>query len=121
MVHALSNDQVRFLRLRAQRLIPQPEDNITSVAGVVKDLCGIQAQDARAAALAVRVRSAGLVVGDVEQAMGTWKIKWQKNSMDVVLKPFEALASDIKPGLEAEVQDIARFLGMPARLQVMVP
>src|SRR5712692_4909704 len=68
MMLTLSNDQVRFLRLRAQRLIPQPEHNLTSVAGVVKDLCGIQAQDARAAALAVRVRSLGLVVADVEHA-----------------------------------------------------
>jgi uncharacterized protein YcaQ len=66
---SLSNDQVRFLRLRAQRLIPQqPAHNVTSVAHVVKDLCGIQAQDAYAAYLAVRVRSAGLVVSDVEQA-----------------------------------------------------
>src|SRR5712692_3061393 len=65
---SLSNDQFRFLRLRAQRLIPQPEDNLTSVAGLVQVLCGIQAQDAHAATLAVRVRSLGLVFGDVEHA-----------------------------------------------------
>jgi Winged helix DNA-binding domain len=68
MTLTLSNDQVRFLRLRAQQLIPQPANNITSVTRVVKDLCGIQAQDAHAAALAVRVRSVGLAGGDVEQA-----------------------------------------------------
>jgi len=34
----------------------------------VKQVCGIQAQDAPAATLAVRVRSAELVVADVEQA-----------------------------------------------------
>lgn len=68
MTLTLSDDQVRFLRLRAQRLIPQPADNITSVAHVVKELCGIQAQDANAATLAVRARSGGLVVGNVEQA-----------------------------------------------------
>ncbi len=68
MVLTLSDDEVRFLRLRAQRLIPSPVDNITSVTSVVKDLCGIQAQDANAAALAVRARSVGLVAADVERA-----------------------------------------------------
>jgi len=34
----------------------------------MKEVCGIQAQDASAATLAVRVRSAGLVAADVEQA-----------------------------------------------------
>ena len=55
------------------------------------------------------------------QALGTWKLKRQKSSMDVMLEPFEELAAEIQPGLEAEVQDIARFLEMPARLQVMAP
>lgn len=67
MVLTLSDNQTRFLRLRAQRLIPHPTNTITSVARVVKELCGIQAQDANAATLAVRVRSAGLVVADVER------------------------------------------------------
>src|SRR5713226_5566782 len=62
---SLSNDQVRFLRLRAQHLIARPVDN---VAPLVQDLCGIQAQDARAAALAVRVRSIAPVFDDVEHA-----------------------------------------------------
>ena len=38
------------------------------VAQVVKEVCGIQAQDASASTLAVRSRSVGLVVTDVEQA-----------------------------------------------------
>jgi hypothetical protein len=63
-VLSLSNDQVRFLRLHAQRLIPQPADTMTSVVHVVKDRCGIQAPDANAAMLALRVRSIGLVAGD---------------------------------------------------------
>ncbi len=65
MALTLSDNQARFLRLYAQQLITRPVDN---VARVVKDLCGIQAQDARAATLAVRVRSAGLVADDVERA-----------------------------------------------------
>ncbi len=65
---SLSDDQVRLLRLRAQRLIPQSAGATTSVAQVVKELCGIQAQDALAAILAVRVRSTGLFAVDVERA-----------------------------------------------------
>jgi hypothetical protein len=55
------------------------------------------------------------------RAIGTWKLRRQKSSVDVALVPFEELASEIQHGLEAEVQDIARFLGMPARLQVLEP
>ena len=68
MAIRLSPDQALRLRLRAQRLALQPSDTTTSVVGVVKDLCGIQAQEAPAAALAIRVRSRGLVAADVERA-----------------------------------------------------
>src|SRR6266566_2791927 len=68
MAISLSGDQVRLLRLRAQRLTPRSGDTISDVALLVKELCGIQAQDARAATLALRVRSAGLVAADVERA-----------------------------------------------------
>ncbi|HEV2472214.1 MAG TPA: winged helix DNA-binding domain-containing protein [Ktedonobacteraceae bacterium] len=63
---ALNKVQTRFLRQYAQRLTPrQPGE---SAAQVVKDVCGIQAQDARAAALSIRSRGAGLVAADIEQA-----------------------------------------------------
>lgn len=65
---SISDEQLRFLRLRAQRLIPHQRDNVISVAQVVKEVCGIQAQEAPAAALAVRCRSVGLDVNDIEQA-----------------------------------------------------
>src|SRR2546427_7963407 len=68
MTISLSNDQVRFLRLHAQRLTLQSPDGVTGVVEVVKQVGGIQAQDAPAATLAVRARSVGLVVADVEQA-----------------------------------------------------
>jgi Winged helix DNA-binding domain len=64
----LSDDQLRFLRLRAQRLTPQHPGETIGVVQVVKEVCGIQAQDASSATLAVRSRSVGLVVTDVEQA-----------------------------------------------------
>jgi Winged helix DNA-binding domain len=65
----LSDDQLRFLRLHAQRLTHQQQGEVIPVARVVKEVCGIQAQDAFAATLAVRPRSVGLVVTDVEQAL----------------------------------------------------
>ncbi len=65
---SLSDDQLRFLRLHAQRLTPQQPSEVIGVAQVVKEVCGIQAQDASAATLAVRSRSVGLFVSDVEQA-----------------------------------------------------
>jgi Winged helix DNA-binding domain len=65
---ALSNDHVRFLRLQAQRLAPSLSRNVASIAQIVKDVCGIQAQDASAATLSVRVRSTGLLAADIEQA-----------------------------------------------------
>ena len=68
MTISLSLDQVRFLRLRAQWLTPQPSHGADSVARVVKAMCGIQAQDMHAAPLAVRVRSTGLLATEVEQA-----------------------------------------------------
>jgi hypothetical protein len=68
MAISLSDEQVRLLRLRAQQLTPKPGDGVSDIALLVKELCGIQAQDARAAALALRVRSTGLVAVDVERA-----------------------------------------------------
>ena len=68
MAITLSDDQACLLRLRAQLLTPQQPAEVIGVAHIVKELCGIQAQDAPAAALAVRVRSNGLLAADVEQA-----------------------------------------------------
>jgi Winged helix DNA-binding domain len=65
MTLILSDDQVRFLRLHTQRLVAPSVDSVNQL---IKALCGIQAQDANAAALAVRVRGAGLVATDVERA-----------------------------------------------------
>lgn len=63
---SLSSDQARLLRLRAQRLL-QPSDSAT-VADVVREMGGIQAQETQAAALAIGARGNGLVATDVEQA-----------------------------------------------------
>ena len=68
MVISLSGDQLRLLRIRAQRLTPQQPGTVAGVAQIVRELCGIQAQDARAATLGIRMRSAGLLAADVEYA-----------------------------------------------------
>ena len=68
MARVLSEDQVRRLRLHAQQMASQRSRSSTNVAQVVKDLCGVQAQDVTAAALSVRARCAGLVAADVERA-----------------------------------------------------
>jgi Winged helix DNA-binding domain len=65
-------DPVRGARLAAQRLEPRCADGAAAVARAV---CGLQAQDARAAALSVRARSVGLTEADVAGDAGlvrTW-------------------------------------------------
>ena len=53
------------------------------------------------------------------RAVGTWKSKREKNHLVVMVEPFEHFAPEINAGLEMEVADIARFLGVNARLQVI--
>ncbi len=73
----LSGDSVRLLRLRSQRLIPRSLSAPVGTAlarppliakQIVKDLCGIQAQELPSAALAIRVRGIGSLAADVEHA-----------------------------------------------------
>ncbi len=54
--------------MHAQRLTAREPGAVQSVTRVVKELCGLQAQDAHAATLAVRPRSAGLFAADIEHA-----------------------------------------------------
>ncbi|HEV7128635.1 MAG TPA: winged helix DNA-binding domain-containing protein [Ktedonobacterales bacterium] len=71
MATALSPEQARTLRLCAQRLTRREPDAVMGaeqVTRIVQHLCGVQAQYEAAAALAARVRGAGLVAGDIEQA-----------------------------------------------------
>ncbi|MDQ3678428.1 MAG: winged helix DNA-binding domain-containing protein [Actinomycetota bacterium] len=62
---ALSEERTRALRMRAQRLTGRPP---TDAVAVVAGLCGVQAQDSRAARLAIRARSRGLETGTVDRA-----------------------------------------------------
>jgi hypothetical protein len=60
----LTDDEILSLRLRGQRL-SAPEGD---AAEIVRAVCGVQAQDLRAAELSIRVRSGGLLAADVRRA-----------------------------------------------------
>ena len=64
----LTEDQVRMLRARAQRLTPQQGGKKPSVSQILQEVCGVQAQELPAAALAIRNRSSGLAASDVDSA-----------------------------------------------------
>lgn len=64
---AISDELARRLRIRGQCLSPRQPRPASAVL-LVKDLCGVQAQDPVAATLAVRARTAGLAASDVEHA-----------------------------------------------------
>lgn len=51
-------------------------------------------------------------------AAGTWKSQRKKNHLDVIVEPFDQLAPEVYPGLEAEVTDLARFLHVQTSLHV---
>jgi hypothetical protein len=55
------------------------------------------------------------------RVVGTWKSKLKKNSLEVVVEPFEALASEMAQGLEAEVADLGRFQEVLAKLVTGLP
>jgi len=46
-----------------------------------------------------------------------WKSKQQKSHLDVLVEPFDQLKPEVHAGLEAEIMDLARFLGV----QVSIP
>src|ERR1700730_16429426 len=66
MALRLSRNRIRQLRLLAQGLEPSVAAN--GAVEVVRRVCGLQAQDVAAAALAVRARSRGLTVDAVDDA-----------------------------------------------------
>ena len=68
-MQALSALQTRRLRLRSQRLDPRQAPPADGVSEVIRGAGSLQAQDAAAASLGVRARSAGLAVSDVEKAL----------------------------------------------------
>jgi hypothetical protein len=50
-------------------------------------------------------------------AVGTWKSKRLKNHLEVQVEPFDHLAPEVSAGVEAEVNDLARFLEASIKLR----
>jgi hypothetical protein len=50
------------------------------------------------------------------QVAGRWNARRQRNKLDVTVEPFGALSPETVAGMQAEVVDIARFLGTEAGL-----
>jgi hypothetical protein len=50
------------------------------------------------------------------QVVGTWRRKPRKNGVTIQVEPFERFDAEMLPLLEAEAQDIGRFLGQTAAL-----
>ena len=68
-MQALTTDQIRRLRMRSQRLHPRMAPDPIEPPRLVRDLCGIQAQEPRSAVMAVWTRGGGPRARDIEQAL----------------------------------------------------
>lgn len=54
-------------------------------------------------------------------ALGNWKKETRKDHTGIIVEPFEILNPDWLPGLEAEVQDLGRFLNQETTLKILPP
>jgi len=63
----LTDRQVRWLRLHAQRLLPQPPAMPASPEKVLLEVCGVQAQELPAALLAIHAREGALAFSVIER------------------------------------------------------
>lgn len=55
------------------------------------------------------------------RAAGTWSGTRRRGGLDVIVTPFDDLAPAVRPGIEAEVADVGRFLGVDATLHITIP
>jgi hypothetical protein len=73
----LSQQKVRLLRLKAQRLLPESASGLSSAIQAVQAVFALQAQELAAAYLSLRVRSNGLTAGELVQAhLVEHKLAW---------------------------------------------
>lgn len=47
-------------------------------------------------------------------AVGTWEAVRRPGTMNITVRPFGALADDVRSGIDTEVADVGRFLGVQA-------
>jgi hypothetical protein len=101
---------MRAARMAANRLDPRCTGG---VADVVRAVCGIQAQDAAAARLSVRVRSEGLVAADVdacEDVVRVWA--WRGTLHLLAREDVPWVLSLVAPGVQRSVAARWRQLGL---------
>jgi hypothetical protein len=55
------------------------------------------------------------------RALGIWSSQRRKGRLEVIVEPFEELPLEVVPGLEAEVEDLGRFLVSEAVLEIRPP
>lgn len=106
---ALSDAEARFLRL-----LPAFD---TYLLGYRSRDLAVAPQDAK------RVNAGGGMIRPVllvdGQVVGTWASRRQRGGLTVSIEPFQSLAPEALPGLKAEVEDLGRFLHIPAQMQVL--
>lgn len=116
MPAALTWPQVLAWRMRRHLLDPVGK---STVPEVVRRLCGVQAQVASSAELAVRVRRASSRPGEVARALGEGKVikTWAMRGTLHLLTPKEAGAflSLMAAGRSWELPSWERYFGMSAR------
>lgn len=52
------------------------------------------------------------------RVVGTWRQQWPAGGLAVTVEPFEAIPRDVRPRLEAEAQDVGRFLRLDVQFTV---
>lgn len=105
---------------------PAPEPNVRLTPRFDVYLLGYQDRDLSVPRqYAKRINAGGGILHPTVlvdgRAVGTWKSVRKKDGLEVLVEPFEALAPQVHPGLEAELLDLARFLGVQARLEIAAP
>src|SRR5690349_20419539 len=96
--------------MAANRLEPRCRGGVVNV---VRAVCGVQAQDADAARLAVRARSEGLVAGDVDGAEGVVRLwAWRGTLHLLAREDVPWVLSLVAPGAMRGVAARWRSLGL---------
>jgi hypothetical protein len=55
------------------------------------------------------------------RAAGTWRRTRRRDRLEVVIEPFAELAAAVRLGIEAEVEDVGRFLRVEASFRLVSP
>ena len=121
-----ASSPVWMLKTQAWRLdeLPPPTPIVRLLPRFDIYLLGYQKRDlAVSSQYAKRINAGGGIIHPTVlvdgRIVGIWKSKREKNHLVVMVEPFERLAPEIDEGLEAEVEDIGRFLGVEVRLEVV--